>query len=85
MSPYHVGINVIISLLYFGNHFAHGILYGNILTYVIQRDGNGGVQFPEVAKDYGFKTWDVVALFLFYLPPIFLPGVYYCLYRFEQI
>ena len=61
-----VGITSVISIFSFGNIIAHGIFFDS---------------FIEAAKDYGFKKWDVFAMFIFWLPSILIPVVFYFLYK----
>ena len=74
-----LGITTLISISWFGNLFAHGIFFSP-LANIAPREWTP-ITYIEASKDYGFEEWDVYALFIFWLPPNFLPLVFYFLYK----
>ena len=75
-----VGITSVISIFWFGNLFAHGIVFEIMLAYLVPREWIS-VTFVEAANGYGFKKWDVYALFIFWLPSNLISVVFYFLYK----
>ena len=74
-----LGITSVISISWFGNLFAHGIFF-DMLGNIVPQEWFS-VSYSEASKDYGFSEWDVYAIFIFWLPPLFLPLVFYFLYK----
>ena len=72
-------------MLWFGDLFAHGIFFNPIKTISnvlnIEPQGGNSTSLFEAAYGYGLKDWDVYAMFIFWLPPIMTPVVFYCLFN----
>ena len=74
-----VGITSVISISWLGNLFGHGIFFETLANLVPRKWIL--ISYIEAAKDYGFKKWDVYAMFIFWLPSVLIPVVFYFLYN----
>ena len=72
----NLGITTIITIFWFGNLFAHGIFFVSLGQIVGELKS---VDFMDAATGYGLKEWDVIAIFLFLLPSVLIPILFYFL------
>ena len=71
--------------MWIGDLFAHNVFFNpliNILNALnIEPRGDNITSFPEAAHRYGYKDWDVCAMFIFGLPCIMTPVIFYRLFN----
>ena len=79
--PKTLGITTIISIVWVGNLFAHGIVFatlGQIVGELVNLPKS--INLMDVISGYGLKEWDVIGFFLFLLPSVLIPILFYFLF-----
>ena len=77
----NLGITTIISIVWVGNLFAHGIVFatlGQIVGELVNLPKS--INLMDVISGYGLKEWDVIGFFLFLLPSVLIPILFYFLF-----